>query len=290
MAKNSNYKEIKNVVCLNTQHGINCIHLSVFMMRFVFVLMAFFLICGTSFAGNIPDSIGGIKLGQKNAPIKEMKNVKFAGFKGLLYAYPAENGDVDTLRFSAGGCSELEEEGEEPCLKIMKSLRTKYIKELGKPKSEEKTNIVWEQDEKRLTLGWDYTGGQGNEICIYIEKVDDTKPGNVNDGFKEFYKKFKQAYNNNDRELLNSMMKFPFMDRCSLQDSIHKITINRPGSFDGNLKKVIKSILLDFELKNDPVFCRYSSPKMYFSSHLANGIGFQKVKGKWYAIGVFCGD
>lgn len=247
------------------------------MKRFIFLLLFGVLIHGTVFAGKIPDSIGGIKLGQKIPQRQEFKNVKFAGFKGSLLVFPSENNAVDTLRFWAVGC---DADNQAPCKTAMKRLKGKYIKELGKPKVDQEKSVVWDQDGRRLTLGWDYAGGQVDAIFIYLERADDTKPGGVNDGFKAFYPIFTQAFNNSDREQLVSMMQFPFEGNCS-------VSIARPDSFDGNLKKIVGTVYSEF--KEVPFFDRVLS-RMYFSSYMLNGVGFNKINGNWYAVGFYCSE
>lgn len=252
------------------------------MRQFTIILIAVILTCGTGYAGTIPDSIGGIKLGQKIHQKQELKNVNFAGFKGSLLVFPSENSTVETLRFWAAGC---DDENQAPCKNAIKKLKGKYIRELGKPKNDQEKSIVWDQNGRRLTLGWDYAGGQVDAIFIYLERSDDTKPGGVNDGFKDFYRKFSQAFNNNDREQLVSMMKFPFEDNCNLISD--RASIVRSDSFDGNLKKIVGTEYPEF--KETPYFDRVFS-RMYFSSHSLNGVGFNRINGNWYAVGFYCAE
>jgi hypothetical protein len=262
------------------------------------VFIAIISISSFAVASQLPDGIGEFKLGQRGVEQNTLANVTFEGYTGELFPFLSDKSEIETIRFSAFGCADTPDEPD--CTDKIKNnfnlLRQHFEMIAGTPKTQKEFEVVWEEGDKRLTVGRDSTGGLGEEIAIYLEFIDETKVGGKKDGFLGFYQKFKQAVKNNDRNQLVNMMSFPFQGTCG-------ISINNKKDFDGNLNKVFKSHNLKLELKEKPYFNRFGVTRMFISSgykgngrlyfssgYNANGIGFERINRKWLAVGHFCGD
>jgi hypothetical protein len=254
-----------------------------YIMKNILLFALMLLIPTTVVAGQIPDSIGNFKLGQKGLKRTTAK-ATFEGFKGgELKAYIDEKGVVDKIRFGALSCEGMDD----TCLKkkesSFKKLTKKYTASLGKPLKTEKSNVTWESAGKRLEIKDDYTGGLGEELAIYIENIDETKPGGTNDGFAEFYSSFKQAVTNGDKEHVASMVKYPFEKQCGGEVIKNKSIFMREYSTLFSPQNIET-------IKDQPIFWHLDDERRYFSLGIVNGFGFKQKTGKWNLVGYYCSE
>ena len=252
-------------------------------------ILVFMLASVAAYAGNFPNVIGGVKIGQRGVIEKIVKNVSFVGYKGEVTVYLSENKTVDTIRFGAMDCNEL---SAEECDKHINQLHMNFTKEIGEPIIAMDTitkDVVWEENGRRLTLRKDFTGGLGEEIAIYLERTDETKPGGKQDGFSVFYGKFRQAVMAKNVNKVAEMMKFPFSFENTLE-------IRNQKDLKTHFKKISSRFKNNLEAK--PVFIRYTPstdqftvPRMYFSGSSSwNGFGFAKVGSAWKAVGFWISE
>jgi hypothetical protein len=238
------------------------------------------LLPAVGFAGALPDAIGSYRLGQKLVG-SATQAIVYEGHRGKLTAFADDNGTLEMLRFTAMTC----DGGDNGCAKRKEVARQKLVRQLGARYGQPlPATSTWVWRDKRLTVVDEGTGGLGEELVIYLELVDETRPGGARDGFAEFYQRFRAAVRAGNAVAVAGMVSYPFEMQCGGGE------LEERADFLNAYGELFSTENVETRLTDTPVFVKSDKSRPYYSQGVRDGYQFRKVSGAWRLAGSYCAD